>query len=106
MKQFPEIINIKNKDNFKNIFFENMLSSLRNCIFEHILREDENTFFDIDKWCRDNLGNDVDAVKIMIEKLMSELIDKGWNCKISYGGTALFIYSTESPPPSCFEDGF
>jgi len=33
-----------------------------------------------------------------------ELEELGWKCKKSFGQTALFIYSTENPPPSCWDD--
>jgi hypothetical protein len=46
----------------------------------------------------------------MIEKLsktiITELVNIGWNCKLSFGNTGLFIYSTDKPPPSCWDDGF
>ena len=32
----------------------------------------------------------------------NELIALGWNCKYSYNDTGLFIYSTDTPPPSCW----
>ena len=39
------------------------------------------------------------------EIVKSELVKLGWKCKTSFGGTGLFIYSTEEPPPSCWEEG-
>ena len=42
----------------------------------------------------------------MSEIIIKELEELGWKCKLSYGQTALFIYSTENPPPSCWDDSF
>jgi hypothetical protein len=105
MKEFPDKINVKNRSKFQKIFYERMLCCLRKDIFDHIIKENENTFFDSDIWCREKLDNDTKLLEPMIEQIIKELIEKGWKCKRSYGGTALFIYSTDEPPPSCFEDG-
>ena len=34
----------------------------------------------------------------MISELIPELLNLGWNCKLGYGDTGLFIYSTINPP--------
>jgi hypothetical protein len=31
-----------------------------------------------------------------------ELTQLGWKCKLSYGDTALFIYTSENPPAGCW----
>ena len=42
----------------------------------------------------------------MTSKIIEELQELGWKCKTSFGGTGLFIYSTENPPPNCYDDTF
>jgi hypothetical protein len=108
MDYFTDNINVKNKSNFSSMFYSLYLSYLRKEIFEHMIKyvDDENNYFDIGSWCKKNINQDETILDQMIKTIIKELEDKGWNCKLSYGGTALFIYSSEKPPHSCFEDGF
>jgi hypothetical protein len=67
-----------------------------------IARTSENEYFSLDEF-KAKIKNDKTFDKI-VESICEELKILGWKCKTSFGGTGLFIYSTESPPPSCFED--
>jgi hypothetical protein len=40
---------------------------------------------------------------LIIQELMTELKMLGWNVKLAFAGTGLFIYSTEQPPSNCYE---
>ena len=100
MKEFPSILHINNKENFKDIYYNRSLCYLRKSIFEHIIKEDENTFYDLDKF-KHLIKKNEEIILVIIKELNS----LGWKCKLSYGGTALFIYSTEKPPISYWEDG-
>ena len=42
----------------------------------------------------------------MINTTVKELKELGWNCKLSFGGTGLFIYSTENQPRGCWDSDF
>jgi hypothetical protein len=106
MKTFPNKLNVKNKDDFSNIFYTRYLCYFRRDIFEHIIQHTENEYFELDHWCRQKLNNDKDNMNKMQNTIIEELTSIGWTCKLSFGGTALFIYSTEKPPSSCYEDGF
>lgn len=111
MNNFPDSIDIrenKKKLGFDDIFYDLYLSYLRTDIFKYMIKhhKDENNYFDIDLWCRNNIGGDTILVNKMISKIISELEKKGWNCKLSFGETALFIFSTEKPPSLCFDDNF
>ena len=105
MKEFPKCLNVKNKNIFDKLFYDRELCYFRRDIFEHILKEDENTFFDLDKFCRNKLKNQKKVMDRMTETIIKELEKLGWNCKTSFNRTGLFIYSTEDPPPSCYPDG-
>lgn len=105
MKEFPIRIHVDNKDKFSKVFYARYLAYLRRDLFEHIIKENENTYFDLDTWSKNNLGNKKKLIETMTAQIMKELKNKGWNCKTSFGGTGLFIYSSENPPPSCYEDG-
>ena len=104
MKQFPVNLSIKNKHNFSRILFDVYIGYLRKDLYEHILSEDENTYFELDTWCRNNLKNNKKLMDKMLQIVLVELQQRGWKCKTSFGGTGLFVYSSEDPPKSCYED--
>lgn len=108
MKEFPNRMHVTNVENFPELFYERYICYLRRDIFEHILKRngDENDYVCLDSWCRNNIQNRKDIMCQMRDTVINEIEDKGWKCKLSFGGTGLFIYSTEDPPPSCHEDGF
>ena len=73
-----------------------------------MIREDENTYFDLEKFgCIyfKNKKNKEELLHKLLNDIIPEITKLGWKCKKSFGGTALFIYSSENPPPSCWDDG-
>ena len=106
MKQFPERLNVKNKEKFAEFNYERNKCYMRKEIYELMIKGDENDYYVIDDFARKYLKNDMTIALKMIEEIMNELNNLGWKTKISYGGTALFIYSTNEAPVSCYEDGF
>ncbi len=102
MNNFPSNIDSKNKQKFKIYFFEKMMSMIRNDIYMHILKGDENDFFDLDIWCKKYINNNWEMMDNIIENIVKELNGLNWKCKLSYGGTGLFIYSGDIPS-SCFD---
>ena len=103
MRNFPEKLSIKNKDNFSDFYYNRVLCYMRRDIYDHIISKDENSYFDIDKFSKMYLNKN-DVIKIMIKTIREELENLGWKTKTSYGETALFIYSSEKPPSSCWEE--
>jgi hypothetical protein len=57
--------------------------------------------FDLDRFSRQN-EEKIDVIQKMTETIMEELTQLGWKCKLSYGDTALFIYTSENPPAGCW----
>ena len=105
MKEFPSILNVANKDEFPDIQYNRVLCYLRKNIYEHVIREDENSYFDLEKFQKIQKIT-VENRDKMATTVIEELVVLGWKCKLSYGSTALFIYSSENPPASCWDDGF
>lgn len=103
MKEFPDILNVSNKSNFEVICYDRNLCYLRRELYEHIIRYDEDNYFDIEKFCS-NFHIKKLEIESMIQKAITELTSIGWKCKLSYGGTALFIYS-DKIPKNCWDDG-
>ena len=107
MNSFPKTLNKEFKSTFPSVWKENRLRLLRKDLTNHILSKDENDYFDIDRWARLYLDNNIKELQEAItDAIVPELKEIGRNCRTSYGNTALFIYSSETPPSSCYEDGF
>lgn len=108
MKEFPNILNVKHKKQFISIYIDRVMCYLRKEIYEHVISEDENSYFDLEKFGRvyfKNKKNREELVNKLADDIIPEISKLGWKCKRSFGGTALFIYSSENPPPSCWDDG-
>ena len=106
MDTFPDILIPKNKDNFKNIYYNYVLKCLRKEMYVNILQSDETNYFDIEKFTYIYYKKNKDIMKNLTKDIISELKKLGWNCKTSFGDTAIFIYSTEKPPHNCWDDTF
>ena len=105
MKEFPKCLNVKNKKNFPDIHYNRTLCYFRRDIYEHILREKENNYFDLERFNKKYV-NDMSIMRRMVYVIIGELESFGWRCKLSFGDTGLFIYSTEKPPSSCWDGDF
>lgn len=105
MKFFPGTIKPDNKEQFPRIHEGRVRCYLRRAIYEHIIgRKSEEDYFSLEEFSK--RFQDIELVKKLGNSLIPELEKLGWKCKTTYGGTALFIYSTEQPPKNCWEDGF
>jgi hypothetical protein len=108
MKVFPDILNVKHKERFPEIHYNRVLCYLRKAIYEHIISHDENSYFDLENFGRlhfrdqNNREELVTRLRLVIQP---ELVKIGWKYKCSFGGTALFVFSSENPPASCWDDG-
>lgn len=101
MESFPKHISPSNKENFTEIRKENLLRVLRNKIYELILKGNENDFFDLVIFDKQNVNN-LSLTKNLLQTIIEELQNLGWKTKLSYGDTGLFIYSTEEAPASAW----
>jgi hypothetical protein len=103
MKTFPSKLHANNKANFPAINYARGLCYLRKTLYEHIISHEESEYFSIDDFIANFPQFKTQDAKKMLNELIQELIDIGWNCKLSFGGTALFIFA-EKPPANCWED--
>ena len=113
MNSFPYWIGKEYKEEFAGYNFQHILKILRKEIFNHILNYDysnvdsnnqfvcENNSFELDvffKFYNVNEGKQ----KEMIEIISKELKEIKWNTQLAFNETALFIYSTDTLPSSCW----
>lgn len=102
MKEFPGFLRPKNKNNFSKLNRERVKCYLRRDIYEHIIMHEEKDYFSLDEF--NKKVNNIELTKQLVKEIIAELESLEWKCKTSFGGTGLFIYSTENPPLNCFED--
>ena len=102
MFKFSPDFKPKNKNIFPELFYNLMISQLRQEIYKHVISHNENDYFSLDKFIKK--VDNKELSKRMVNEIMSELEQLGWNCKISFGDTALFIYSGNNIPVSLWEN--
>jgi hypothetical protein len=106
MREFPKRLDVKSKDEFPKIHMTRTLCYLRKELFEHITTKDENDYFDLGSFTKKYFTNNRLSISLsLFTQMKEELSELGWKCKTSYGGTGMFIYSSEDPPSLCYEDG-
>ena len=103
MKEFSKKLIPENKLKFSNFLFERRLAYLRRDITENILLNNEEIFFDLEQF-RNCHSMSTDDISKMSSIIIKEIEHIGWKTKLTYGNTAMFIYSTEQPPPNCYEE--
>ena len=103
MNNLPDILHIKNKDNFPNLKNERVKRLLNEDVFLFLIeRESENDYYDLDKFCIQYLDRNMKKMQELMSDILTQLEKLGWKCKYSYNETGLFIYSTNNPPVSCW----
>ena len=108
MNSFPELLNVKNKNNFPNLNNQRILEKFREHIFLHMLKnyhseKDENNYIDLDVFCKQHMTNrNEKVIKEIVAIVCSELEKLGWKCALSFNDTGLFIYSTVNKPSMCW----
>lgn len=102
MNNFPSTLLPTNREHFSELTDEYVMKKLREEVYFHVLTKDENEYFILDNFVLKY--NVQDRLERYSSNIIKELTTLGWKCKTSYGGTALFIYSTEDAPPSCYPD--
>ena len=106
MKSFPnhftpEVID-ESKEVKQDLLFRRTLSYLRKEIYEHVLTNEKNDYYDIEAFMRRKFDRyDKKETESYLEVIRDELHALGWKTGTSYGDTALFIYSGEKPE-SCW----
>jgi len=105
MREIPSKLHVRNIPKFRKVYLRRVVCYMRRAIYEHVLSSSENDYFTIEDF-RNKHRLTLAEVSDIVAQMIEELEELGWNCKTSYNDTALFIYSTEDPPPLCFPDGF
>jgi hypothetical protein len=102
MNTFPTYIDSNNINNFNTINLIRIKCCIREYIHDFLLnRKDDSVYVDLDMLCN-KYNKKINIIQEIITDICLELKDLGWNTKLSYGDTGLFIYSTTEPPANCW----
>ena len=103
MISFTDDIHVRNISNFQNLNIKRIESLLRQEIYDILLtRKDENVYVDLDIFLMKHCNKKSCLLENIVKNIRDELKNLGWNTKLGFGDTGLFIYSTENPPTSCW----
>lgn len=101
MNKFPDNLHVSQKGDFDKILFEEHLKVLRNELYQHIILGMESDFYDLDTFNRKYVKN-IKRTHEMIDILVKELKELGWNTYLGFGDTGLYIYSTSKKPSNAW----
>lgn len=101
MDLFPDHLSVKNVELFTSLLDQEHTRMMRKEIYMMILKRNESDFFDIDNFNRRYVKNMEKSTK-MAKQLSSELEVLGWKTFFGFGGTGLYVYSTEDLPPGAY----
>jgi len=94
MNTFP--YHLSDPQTFASTLDQYLLQKMRKKIYRHILRNNQNDFFDIELFNRTHVS-DMKKTESFSENIIEELKLLGWKTFIGYGGTGLFFYDKELP---------
>ena len=94
MQSFPE--KLSDSSTFSETLDDFLICKMRQEIYVHILRNNQNDFFDIELFNRQNV-KDMKKTEQFAETISSELLKLGLKTFVGYGGTGLFFYDKEQP---------
>lgn len=94
-------LNVQNKANFsamrRGALKEKMCKHIRTLM----LQEKESDFFDIDAFNRCYV-KDTQLASELVQEIQQELHQLGWKTYLGFGGTGLYVYSSEELPPGAY----
>lgn len=94
-------IHIDNKESFTSIRREELKTKMRKHIRTMVLEQNESDFFDIDNFNRQYV-KDTMLTTALVTEVSEELKQLGWKTFLGFGGTGLYVYSSEELPPGAY----
>lgn len=92
---------VSNKSNFASIRREELKSKMRKHIRNMMLEGNESDFFDLDHFNR-NYVKDTSLASVLMSEICEELDALGWKTFLGFGGTGLYVYSSDELPPGAY----
>lgn len=94
-------LHVSRKSEFSHIHRAYYLKKLRNQVMRWMLVGNENDFFDLDQFNRSYLNNR-DLMNELVGDVTVELHGLGWKTFLGFGGTGLYVYSSEERPVNAY----
>lgn len=98
--EFQNILKTPESD-FENIFKDTLLRKIREDVASFfITRDSYENFFDITSYIRQtrSIKNGASIIEDIVKTLCSEINETGFETRLSYGNTAIFIFKGDVPP--------
>lgn len=92
---------VNNKENFASIRRVQLKDKMRKHIQQMMLSGNESDFFDCDQFSRTYVY-DTKLTSEIMEELRDEFHLLGWKTFVGFGGTGLYVYSSEELPPGAY----
>lgn len=94
-------LDVSNKANFANMRRKFLKEKMRKHIRGMMLEGNESDFFDLDNFNRKYV-KDTALASELVQEISEELQELGWKTFLGFGGTGLYVYSTEDLPPGAY----
>lgn len=94
-------IHVSNKETFSQLRRRALKEKLCKHVRAMILNENESDFFDLDNFNRLYVKDTCLATEL-VQEVSEELHQLGWKTFLGFGGTGLYVYSTDELPPGAY----
>jgi len=102
MNILPSYLHSNNIENFESHNYDRIISLLKKDIHDLLInRKDENEYFDLELFFKKHEYYDKKKSEKMVICIKNDLNELGWNVKLSFADTGLFIYK-DKLPSSCW----
>lgn len=93
MDAFPPTFVPDNTHSFKAVLRDEVSRQMRLEIYQTVLSNDYNNFYDISSF----KYNSYNHIHEVVRTIRDELHSLGWKTALSYGDTALFVFTGDKP---------
>lgn len=94
-------LDVSNKQNFAVLRRKDLKEKMRKHVRTMMLEGNESDFFDLDQFNRQYVKDSSLATELL-QEITAELHELGWKTFLGFGGTGLYIYSSEELPPGAY----
>jgi hypothetical protein len=97
MYTFPDYIKSSNLENFKDIYLKFAIENIKKDIVDFLLkRKSQEEYYNLENFYISYFNRNKKLYLEKINQIINELNKLGWNTKLAYGNTALYIYDNET----------
>lgn len=94
-------LDVSNKANFASMRRQFLKDKMRKHVRAMMLEGNESDFFDLDLFNRKYV-KDTSLSSELIQEISEDLHQLGWKTFLGFGGTGLYVYSSDELPPGAY----